>query len=97
MYFSSAIDTIYWKFTHLVRGNDKLSSAAFQNMFITALGYQTPIYLHIPLLFEEKNSMHINARDDFRDLLKKEGISIKQLLILQKEDIKSLKQLSKIY
>ncbi len=73
--FSSAIDTIYWKFTHLVRGNDKLSSAAFQNMFITALGYQTPIYLHIPLLFEEKNSMHINARDDFRDLLKKEGIS----------------------
>ena len=73
--FSSSIDTIHWNFTHLVRGNDKISSAAFQNMFIIALGYQPPIYLHIPLLLEEKHSRHINARDDFRDLLKKEKIS----------------------
>lgn len=67
--FSSAIDTIYWKFTHLIRGNNKLSSAAFQNMFIMALGYETPLYFHMPLLLEEKKDNPVNARDDFRKLL----------------------------
>lgn len=67
--FSSAIDTIYWKFTHLIRGNNKLTSAAFQNMFMTALGYETPLYFHIPLLLEEKGENTINAKDDFRNLL----------------------------
>ena len=37
--FSSAIDIIHWKFTTLIRGNNKMSSAAFQNMFIK-------MYLH---------------------------------------------------
>lgn len=73
--FSSAIDTIHWQFTHLIRGNDKLSSAVFQNMIMITLGYKPPVYLHIPLLLEEKNSLNFNAKDDFRDLLKKYGIS----------------------
>lgn len=68
--FSAAVDTIYWGFTDLIRGNNKITSAAFQNMFIKALGYKCPNYFHLPLLLEEKNNNGVNARDDFRDLLK---------------------------
>ena len=68
--FSAAVDTIYWNFTTIIRGNNKMSSAAFQNMFIKALGYETPDYLHLPLLLEEKrtNEFEINARSDIRKL-----------------------------
>ena len=68
--FSSAIDIIHWKFTTLIRGNNKMSSAPFQNMFINSLDIETPCYLHLPLLLEEKqeNEFKINARSSIRDL-----------------------------
>ena len=68
--FSSAIDIIHWKFTTLIRGNNKMSSAAFQNMFINSLDIETPDYFHLPLLLEEKkeNEFNVNARSSIRDL-----------------------------
>lgn len=68
--FSSAIDTIYWNFTTLIRGNNKMSSAAFQNMFIKSLDRETPDYFHLPLLLEEKklNEFNINARSNIKNL-----------------------------
>lgn len=68
--FSSAIDIIHWKFTTLIRGNNKMSSAAFQNLFINSLDIETPCYFHLPLLLEEKkeNKFNINAKSSVRDL-----------------------------
>lgn len=70
--FSSAIDIIHWKFTTLIRGNNKMSSAAFQNMFINSLNEETPDYFHLPLLLEEKkkNEFGVNARSSIKDLFK---------------------------
>lgn len=68
--FCSAVDAVHWKFTTLIRGNNKLSSAAFQNMYIKALGYNPPDYFHLPLLLDEKksNEYDINAKSDIRIL-----------------------------
>ena len=70
--FSSAIDIIYWKFTTIIRGNNKMSSAAFQNMFINSLDIETPCYFHLPLLLEEKkeNEFNVNAKSSIKDLFK---------------------------
>ena len=70
--FSSAIDIIHWRFTTLIRGNNKMSSAAFQNMFINSLDEETPDYFHLPLLLEEKkeNEFGVNARSSIKDLFK---------------------------
>lgn len=70
--FCAAVDTIHWGFTTLIRGKNKMVSAAFQNMYIKSLGFETPNYFHLPLLLEEnnKNSFNINARSDIRELFK---------------------------
>ena len=68
--FCSAIDTIYWGYTTIIRGKDKISSAPFQNMLIKSLDGKLPEYFHLPLLLEEKknNAFGIDARSDIRNI-----------------------------
>ena len=68
--FSAAVDTIHWKFTTLIRGINKISSAAFQNMYIKALDFTPPEYYHLPLLIAEKNenNLGINFKSDIREI-----------------------------
>lgn len=69
--FSSAVDTIYWQYTDIIRGNNKINSAPFQNILIKSMGFEPPNYYHFPLLLENDNQINdynINAKTDIREL-----------------------------
>ncbi|KAF0110174.1 MAG: glutamyl-tRNA synthetase [Hyphomonadaceae bacterium] len=44
------VDDYDMKITHVIRGDDHLTNAARQSVLIDALGWQRPIYAHIPLI-----------------------------------------------
>lgn len=44
------VDDFDMKVTHVIRGDDHLTNAARQSVLIDALGWQRPIYAHIPLI-----------------------------------------------
>ena len=39
--------------THVIRGDDHLNNAARQNLIYEALGWNIPVYAHIPLIHGE--------------------------------------------
>lgn len=42
--------------THVFRGNDLLDSTPYQVFLMEKLGYQPPVYGHLPLLTDKKAS-----------------------------------------
>ncbi|MDO8511755.1 MAG: glutamate--tRNA ligase [bacterium] len=48
------VDDYEMKITHIIRGEDGLSNTPKHVFLQRALGYQTPIYAHLPLLLDEQ-------------------------------------------
>lgn len=73
-HFASCIDNISLGLTHIIRGNNKLMSSAFQTMICRSLNIKIPKFIHLPLLLE-KNEDHrrnvyelLNEGYDFQPL-----------------------------
>jgi glutamyl-Q tRNA(Asp) synthetase len=56
------VDDAYQQITHVVRGADLLDSTAWQLAIATALGFETPVFAHIPLLLEPDGSKLAKSR-----------------------------------
>lgn len=52
--FTSVVDDLELKATHVVRGQDKVHVIPIQEMIRIAFGFSSPVYIHMPLLCDEK-------------------------------------------
>ena len=53
--FANVVDGHLMGITHVVRGNEYLSSAPTDNRLYEAFGWEVPIYVHCPLITNEKH------------------------------------------
>ena len=53
--FANVIDDHLMNITHVVRGNEYLSSAPKYNRLYEAFGWEVPVYLHCPLITDENH------------------------------------------
>jgi glutamyl-tRNA synthetase len=60
--FSNAVDDARMGITHVLRGEDHVSNTPRQIAIMNALGAQTPVYAHLPLLVGE-NGAPLSKRD----------------------------------
>ena len=69
--FANVIDDHLMKITHVVRGNEYLSSAPKYNRLYEAFGWEIPVYLHCPTITDENHKKLSKRRGDasFEDLL----------------------------
>jgi glutamyl-tRNA synthetase len=65
------IDDHLMKITHVIRGNEYLSSAPKYNRIYEAFGWEIPIYIHCPLITDEnhKKLSKRSGHSSFEDLL----------------------------
>lgn len=74
--FANVIDDHLMKITHVVRGSEYLSSTPKYNLLYEALGWEKPLYVHLPLINgkdEEGNVSKLSKRHGstgFEDLVK---------------------------
>lgn len=74
--FANVIDDHLMKITHVVRGSEYLSSTPKYNLLYEALGWEKPVYVHLPLINgkdEEGNVSKLSKRHGstgFEDLVK---------------------------
>ena len=69
--FANVIDDHLMNITHVVRGNEYLSSAPKYNRLYEAFGWEVPIYVHCPLITDE-NHKKLSKRcghSSYEDLL----------------------------
>lgn len=55
-HFAVVVDDFEMKISHVIRGEDHISNTPRQLLLQEALGFQTPIYAHIPLLLGQDRS-----------------------------------------
>ncbi len=69
--FANVVDDHLMKITHVVRGNEYLSSAPKYNRLYEAFGWDIPVYLHCPTITDENHKKLSKRRGDasFEDLL----------------------------
>jgi glutamyl-tRNA synthetase len=69
--FANVVDDHLMLITHVVRGNEYLSSTPKYNLLYDAFGWQIPTYIHLPLILNEKGEKLSKRRGDasFEDLL----------------------------
>ena len=71
--FANVVDDHTMKITHVVRGNEYLSSAPKYNLLYEAFGWEPPMYIHVEHIM--KDAQHKLAKRDgdasFQDLLDK--------------------------
>ena len=69
--FANVIDDHLMKITHVVRGNEYLSSAPKYNRLYEAFGWEIPVYLHCPTITDENHKKLSKRRGDasFEDLI----------------------------
>lgn len=71
--FANVIDDHTMKITHVVRGNEYLSSAPKYNLLYKAFGWEPPMYVHVEHIM--KDAQHKLAKRDgdasFQDLMEK--------------------------
>lgn len=71
--FANVVDDHTMKITHVVRGNEYLSSAPKYNLLYKAFGWEPPIYIHVEHIM--KDAQHKLAKRDgdasFQDLIAK--------------------------
>ena len=71
--FANVIDDHTMKITHVVRGNEYLSSAPKYNLLYKAFGWEPPMYIHVEHIM--KDAQHKLAKRDgdasFQDLMEK--------------------------
>ena len=69
-HLSSVVDDTTFGVTHVVRGQDKLSIAEFQEMVRVALGLEPKKYLHTPMLLDEHGKL-LGGAVKFDDFIEK--------------------------
>ncbi len=69
--FANVVDDHLMEITHVVRGSEYLSSTPKYNLLYTALGWEIPTYVHLPLIVNEKREKLSKRRGDasFEDLI----------------------------
>lgn len=69
--FANVIDDHLMKITHVVRGNEYLSSAPKYNRLYEAFGWEVPVYVHCPIITDENHKKLAKRRGDasFEDLI----------------------------
>ena len=69
--FANVVDDHTMGITHVVRGNEYLSSAPKYNRLYEAFGWEVPIYIHCPLITDEKHEKlsKRSGHSSFEDLL----------------------------
>lgn len=55
--FANVIDDHLMGITHVVRGNEYLSSAPKYNRLYEAFGWEIPVYVHCPLITDENHKI----------------------------------------
>ena len=75
--FANVVDDHLMKITHVVRGNEYLSSAPKYNRLYDAFGWQVPVYVHCPLITDEnhKKLSKRSGHSSFEDLLEQGFLS----------------------
>lgn len=71
--FANVVDDHLMGITHVVRGNEYLSSAPKYNRLYEAFGWEVPIYVHCPPIMKDAHNKLSKRNGDasFEDLLKK--------------------------
>ena len=71
--FANVVDDHLMGITHVVRGNEYLSSAPKYNILYDAFGWEVPTYVHVPLITDEnhKKLSKRSGHSSFGDLLEK--------------------------
>lgn len=69
--FANVIDDHLQHITHVVRGNEYLSSAPKYNRLYEAFGWEVPTYIHLPLITDEnhKKLSKRSGHSSFEDLI----------------------------
>ncbi|MBQ0059552.1 MAG: glutamate--tRNA ligase, partial [Lachnospiraceae bacterium] len=75
--FANVIDDHTMGITHVVRGNEYLSSAPKYNRIYNAFGWDIPVYIHCPLITDEehKKLSKRSGHSSFEDLLEQGYLS----------------------
>lgn len=75
--FANVVDDHLMKITHVVRGNEYLSSTPKYTRLYHAFGWQEPVYVHCPLLTNEehKKLAKRSGHSSFEDLLEQGFVS----------------------
>ena len=70
-HFAHVIDDHLMGITHVVRGNEYLSSAPKYNRLYEAFGWEIPVYVHCPVITDENHKKLSKRRGDasFEDLM----------------------------
>ena len=69
--FANVVDDHLMGITHVVRGNEYLSSSPKYNRLYEAFGWEVPVYIHCPLITDESHQMlsKRSGHSSFEDLL----------------------------
>ncbi len=69
--FANVIDDHLMKITHVVRGNEYLSSTPKYNLLYKAFGWEVPVYIHVPLILKSTGQKLSKRAGDpsFEDLI----------------------------
>ncbi|MCR5214585.1 MAG: glutamate--tRNA ligase [Eubacterium sp.] len=69
--FANVVDDHLMGITHVVRGNEYLSSAPKYNRLYEAFGWEVPVYIHCPLITDENHTKlsKRSGHSSFEDLL----------------------------
>ncbi len=69
--FANVIDDHLMEITHVIRGQEYLSSTPKYNLLYESLGWQIPEYIHLPLIIKEDGSKLSKRKGDpsFEDLV----------------------------
>ena len=69
--FANVVDDHLMKVTHVVRGNEYLSSAPKYNRLYEAFGWDVPVYVHCPLITDEnhKKLSKRSGHSSYEDLI----------------------------
>lgn len=75
--FANVVDDHTMNITHVVRGNEYLSSAPKYQRLYDAFGWESPVYIHLPLITDEnhKKLSKRSRHSSFEDLLEQGFLS----------------------
>ncbi len=71
--FANVVDDHLMKITHVVRGNEYLSSTPKYNILYQSFGWDIPVYIHLPSIMKDAHNKLSKRNGDasFQDLVKK--------------------------
>ena len=105
--FANVVDDHLMEISHVVRGNEYLSSAPKYNRLYEAFGWEVPIYVHCPLITDEnhKKLSKRSGHSSYEDLLEKGFITeaiVNYVALLgwspaDNQEIFSLEELVKVF